>query len=343
MADPIGSIEPVLVQAARLTAEGRPESAIAVLRPALETFPDHSAAWCRLAAAYLDAGAPEESLTAAKRAMTLGERSWGHRLASLALLELGRHGEAVVSAREAVRRDTVDWRCHVTLAEALANDAPAEAVRVAREAVALAPEQARVHEVLGDSAVAGHDWPAAERAYRAALRLDPGNDDVLAKVSRLARRPAERPAARRGPVRTRPVARFGRVQRVALFLAVRRTAAWQAVGAFVLLVAGLPSPHGLLAWVGLVVEAFVVALAVRGWLGLPDGARVPLRELSTREPQVVAGAVLLGVSVLSLLVWTLLVALGSASWVVAVLSAGCAAIAVANSSLGLWRIWSASR
>jgi tetratricopeptide (TPR) repeat protein len=342
MADPIGSIEPVLVQAARLTAEGRPESAIAVLVPALETFPGHSAAWCRLAAAYLDAGAPEESLAAAKRAMTLGERSWGHRLASLALLELGRHGEAVVSAREAVRRDAADWRCHVTLAEALAHDAPAEAVRVARAAVTLAPDQARAHEVLGDSAVAERDWPAAERAYRAALRLDPDNDDVLTKVSNLARRPAERPAARR-PVRTGPVARFGRVQRVALFLAVRRTAAWQAVGAFVLLLAGLPSPHGLLAWVGLVVEAFVVALAVRGWFGLPDGARVPVRELSTREPRVVVGAVLLGVSVLSLLVWILLVALGSASWVVAVVSAGCAAIAVANSSLGLWRIWSASR
>ena len=39
MADPGQSIDSVLIQAARLTAEGRPESAIAVLRPALQLFP----------------------------------------------------------------------------------------------------------------------------------------------------------------------------------------------------------------------------------------------------------------------------------------------------------------
>jgi len=346
MAEPSGSIDSVLVHAARLTAEGRPESAIAVLRPALAQFPEHSAAWCRLAAAQLDAGAPTESLDAAKRAMTLGERSWGHRLASLALLELGRYAEAVVSAREAVRRDAADWRCHVTLAEALVHDTPAEAVRVARAAVALAPEEERAHEVLGDAAVAAHDWLAAERAYRAALELDPGNEDVAAKVGRLARRPPERPA-RRGSVRTpRPASsrrpRFGRVQRVALHLAVRRAAAWQVAGTLVLLVAGLPAPSALLAWVGLGVVVWVVALAVRGWLSLPEGARVSPRALSTREPRVAAGAMLLGVSVLSLLVWTVLLALGSALSPVLLVALGCAAVAVANSSFGLWRIWASS-
>jgi len=345
MADPGGTIDSVLVQAARLTAEGRPESAIAVLRPALERYPDHSAAWCRLSAALLDAGMSAESLAAAKRAMTLGERSWAHRLASLALIELGRHAEAVVSAREAVRRDAADWRCHVTLAEALVHETPAESVRVARNAVALAPEEARAHEVLGDAAVSVHDWLEAERAYRAALRLDPDNEDVLAKVGRLARRPPERPAGRRRPVRPvrTSVPRFGRVQRVGLYLAVRRAASWQAVGSFVLLIAGLPRPHGLLAWVGFGVVVFVVALAVRGWFGLPDGARVPLRQLSTKEPRVVASAVLLGVSVLSLLVWNVLLVLGATSWVVLVVAVLCAAIAVANTSLGMWRIFAADR
>lgn len=346
MADPGGSIDSVLIHAARLTAEGRPESAIAMLRPALELFPEHSAAWCRLSAAHLDAGAPADALTAAKRAMTLGERSWGHRLASLALVELGRHAEAVVSAREAVRRDAADWRCHVTLAEALAHDAPAEAVRVARTATALAPEQFRAHEVLGDAAVATHDWLEAEHAYRAALLLDPGNEDVTAKVARLARRPPERPAER--PRRRRlaqavPRRRFGKVQRVGLYLAVRRAAGWQALGVFVLLLAGLPSPSGLLAWVGLGIAVFVVALAVRGWLGLPEGARVRPSDLSTREPRVAVSAVLLGVSVLLLLVWTVTLPLGSAMWPVLAGALVFAAVAVANCSLGLWRIWSADR
>jgi Flp pilus assembly protein TadD len=342
MAEPGGSIDSVLVHAARLTAEGRPESAIAVLRPALARYPEHATAWCRLAAAQLDAGAPAESLAAAKRAMTLGERSWGHRLASLALLELGRHAEAVVSAREAVRRDAADWRCHVTLAEALVHETPAEAVRVARAAVALAPEEARAHEVLGDAEVATHDWLGAEHAYRAALRLDPANDEVTAKVGRLARRPPERPDERRR-VRAVPPQRFGRVQRVAVHLAVRRAARWQALGVFVLLVAGLPAPSGLLAWVGLGVVVFVVALAVRGWLGLPASARMSPRRLSTREPRVAVGAGLLGVSVLSLLVWTVLLALGGTSWVILVVALVFAAVAVANSSLRLWRLLPASR
>jgi tetratricopeptide (TPR) repeat protein len=349
MADPGDELDSVLLQAARLTAEGRPESAIAVLRPALQRHPDHSAAWCRLSAALLDVGMAEESLEAAKRAMTLGERSWGHRLASLALLELRRYPEAVVSAREAVRRDAADWRCHVTLAEALVHETPAESVRVARTAVALAPEEARVHEVLGDAAVSVHDWLEADRAYRAALQLDPDNEDVRAKVGRLAQRPPERPAERRRPVRpvrTVPstgVPRFGRAERVALHLAVRRAAVWQAVGAFVLLVAGLPKPHGLLAWVGLGLVVFVLALVVRGWFGLPEGARVAPRRLSTLEPRVVTGAVLLAVSVLSLFVWTVLLALESTSWVVLLAAVLTATVAVANSSVAIRRIFTTNR
>jgi tetratricopeptide (TPR) repeat protein len=346
MADPGASIDSVLLQAARLTAEGRPESAIAVLRPALELYPDHSAAWCRLSAAQLDAGDPTGSLDAAKRAMTLGERSWGHRLASLALVELGRHAEAVVSAREAVRRDPADWRCHVTLAEALAHEEPAEAVSAGRAAVELAPDEPRAYEVLGDAAVATHEWLDAERAYRAALRLDPGNADATAKLARLARRPPERPATRSSRP-TRPVRpgrpRFGRVERVATYLAVRRAAGWQTLGALVLLVAGLPSPTGLLAWVGLVVEAFVVSLAVRGWLALPEGARVPPGVLATREPGAAVSAVLLALSVLALLVWTVLLALGLASWQVLATALGCAVVAVASCSVGLWRVFAADR
>lgn len=336
MADSVDSVDTVLVRAERLSEEGRPRAAIAVLESALETYPHHARAWCRLAAAYLDVGEPAESLEAAKRAITLGEPSWAHRLASLALVELGRHDEAVASAGEAVRRAPEDWRGLVTLSEALAEGEPEQAVRAARAAVTLAPREPRAHEVLGDAAMRGHDWTLAEQAYGDALRLDPDNPDVAAKLAKLARRPAEHPRRRRQPVRTREEPTFGRVQRVAWFLAVRRAAVWQAVGVVVLLMASL-------VWFALGLLVFVGLLVWWGWAGLPEGARVPVGQLSTKERAVVFSVGLLGVSVLSLLVWTVLVALGSDPDSLLWLGLFCAVVAAANSWFGLWRIWSRSR
>jgi tetratricopeptide (TPR) repeat protein len=332
-----GTIESVLVRADQLAAQGRPHSAIAVLVPVLQEFPEYPAAWCRLAAAHLDAGDPGESLAAAKRAIVLGERSWAHRLASLALVELGRHDEAAVSAREAVRRDAADWRCHVALAEALAHDTPLDAVRSARTAVALAPDQARPHEVLGDTATFAHDWLAAEAAYLEARRLDPDNEDVVAKLARLARRPARDPR-RRSPAREtrRRGRRFGRVERVALLLLVRRVGVWQSVGALALMLAGQQSPSRMLAWFGLGAVVFVALLAWRGWLGLPPSARVPVGELSTL---VVVSSGLAAVSALAMVGWIVLLVLGSGSLTALTLALGSGAVAAANSWFGLWRIW----
>jgi tetratricopeptide (TPR) repeat protein len=340
MVDSVDSMDAVLVRAARLSDDGRQRAAIAVLESALESCPDHATAWCRLSAAYLDIGAPSESLTAAKRAIMLGERSWAHRLASLALVELGRHDEAVVSAGEAVRRDPEDWRGLVTLSEALARGEPEQAVRAARAAVNLAPDEARTHEVLGDAAMLGHDWTLAEQAYGDALRLDPDNPDVAAKLARLARRPAADPRRHRQPVRTRSAPTFGRVQRVAWYLAVRRAAVWQGVCVLVLLVA---SPVRLLGWVGLGVLLFVGVLGWRGWVRLPAGARVSARALADRAPLVVAGGVALGVSVVALLAWTVLLVLGSVVGSLLVVAFFAAVVAVANTWFGLWRMWARSR
>lgn len=335
-----GSIDSVLVRAELLTAQGRPHSAIAMLVPVLEEFPEYPAAWCRLAAAHLDAGDPGESLAAAKRAIVLGERSWAHRLASLALVELGRYDEAVVSAREAVRRDESDWRCHVALAEALAHDTPPEAVRAARVAVDLAPDEPRAREVLGDAAMLAHDWFVAEDAYREARRLDPENDDVRAKLSRLDRRPAPDPRRPERTVQSRRPGRFGRGERVALLLLVRRLGVCQTVGSLVLLLTGHSSPSRSLAWFGIGVVVFVSLLAWRGWLGLPERARVSLDELSTREPLVIVSAGAIALAGAALLVWILLLVLGSAPPVALAVSVAGGVVAAANSSIGLWRVWS---
>ncbi|MBM7772394.1 Flp pilus assembly protein TadD [Actinokineospora baliensis] len=192
------SIDAVLVDAARLTAAGRPEAAVELLRPLLVTHPDHSEAWCRLAAALLDAGDYQLCLDAAKRAITLGERSWAHRLASLSLAEMGRHDEAVVSAREAARRDPGDWRSLVTLSEVLGPSEPEESLRIALRAVDAAPEVPRVHEVLGIAAARANDTELARRAYTDALLLDPGNAEVITKLDELPQIPTRRTVSATG-------------------------------------------------------------------------------------------------------------------------------------------------
>ncbi|OLF11614.1 hypothetical protein BLA60_11790 [Actinophytocola xinjiangensis] len=335
----VGTIESVLVRADELAAQGRQHSAIAMLVAALDRFPEHAAAWCRLAAAHLEAGDPDESLAAATRAMVLGEWSWAHRLASLALVELGRHDEAVVSAREAVRRDAADWRCHVTLAEALAHDTPADAVRSAGVAVSLAPDEARAHEILGDTATLAHDWRVAEAAYTEASRLDQDNEEIAVKLATIAARPPGDPRRVTRPTVRLGTARFGRIERVASLMLVRRIGAWLAVGALALVIAGAPAPSRSLAWLGLGVVAFVALLAWRGWRELP--VRVPLSELSTREPAVTVSAAFAAVSVLSILGWIVLLVLGSGSRAALLTALGGGSVAAANSWIGLWRIWRA--
>lgn len=338
-------IEAVLVRAAELTAGGQPRAAIALLRPVLVARPTHSAAWCRLAVAHLDAGEPTESLDAAKRAIMLGERSWGHRLASLALLELGRHEEAVVSAGEAVRRDPADWRCHVALAEALGPTSPQDAVGAAHRALSLAPREARPHEVLGDAAARVDDQSLARRAYRDALRLDPGNEHVAAKLRRLAgpdrarNRPA-RPPKRAAPVRP---ARFGRPQRTAFWLMLRRAAVWLAIGTFLLLIAGLPTPNPLLVWFGAGLLLFVLGLIGHAWLGLPPGAQVGLAVLTRGHPLMVITAVLLAVSLLALAMWTVALGLGARGMQLLTVALACSSVAGGVCWYGLWRLRGPSR
>jgi cytochrome c-type biogenesis protein CcmH/NrfG len=331
-----GSIDAVLVRAARLSDEGRPRAAIAVLESALAVDPGNPVAWCRLSAAYLDIGEASEALDAAKRAMTLGEPAWAHRLASLALVELGRHDEAVVSAGEAVRRDPDDWRGLVTLSEALAHAEPEQAVRAARAAIDRAPDEPRAHEVLGDAAMLAHDWMLAENAYQDACRLDPDNADVVAKFDRVRHRRGDDPRRRRHPVRTRTTPKFERAHRVAWYVTVRRPAIWQVLGVFVL---WLASPARVLVWCAVGLLAFVAYLTWRGWRRLPDGSRVTPAQLWAKVPLAVVGGAALGLSVATLLVWTVVRALGSAAVPLLLVALASALIATVVPSVGLRRMW----
>lgn len=333
------SIDSVVAHAAQLTAAGQPEAAIGVLRPALSERPEHPGAWCQLSAACLDAGRPIESLDAAKRAIVLGERSWAHRLASLALVELGRYEEAVISAREAVRRDPDDWRGHVALAESLGPVAPQAAVEVARAAVALAPEQARPHEVLGDAAARVRNLALARQAYQDAIHVDPTDQHLRANLGRLGRaRISTVPRASSSLGGSARPARFGRVQRRALWLALRRVSTWLVVGTLLLIIAGMPGTSGALAWFGLALVALTLGVAGHGWLGLPEGARVTPRVLHGDEPLAAAVTVLIGAATVMVLAWTVAVALGSNPLRLLSLALICSVVANLTGWLGVRRL-----
>ena len=409
MAEPIDA---VLADAARLTASGRPQAAIDILRPVIAENPDHAGAWCGLAAAFLDVGEPQRCLDAAKRAITLGEPAWAHRLASLALTELGRHEEAAISARESARRSPGDWRGYVTLAEALAPIAPADALTAARRAVSIAPDEPRTHEVLGATAEKAGETATARAAYQDALRLDPANADIRAALARVGkgngvrfgdvpwervtawqeavpaepdwtlvdaepdtrfakgpRRKAKRPAAARAvrftadepedpptfvdePVEEpqpapqppvadelpRPRTRFGRAQRIGLWIALRRSAGWLAIGGFVLIIAGMPAPTRLLAWFSGALVLTVVALAGIAVFKLPADLRITPGFLWARDKVMSVGAVCLGLGVLLLAIWTAALALGGGglSLLTPVVLLGLLAFAIGT--LGMWRI-----
>ncbi|WP_447006066.1 tetratricopeptide repeat protein [Saccharothrix isguenensis] len=300
------SIAAAVVRAAELTALGLPRKAIELLQPALAVDPLHGEAWCRLAAAYLDAGEPDPALDAAKRALVLnGDHAWAQRLTALALSELGRHTEAVVAARECVRRKPRDWRCQVVLAEVLAATPQGlrEAVEVAWEATHLAPTEARAFQVLGDAALRARDWGMAERAYRTALRLDPGDDDVRANLATVRRK-------RGGAPIPPPSSEALHAAHVLVWPTLSRLAAMLVAGGLLLLLAGMPKPTPVLGWfTGLLV---VACLGVVGLLLLrARRVRSAVLRLPRHRPKIAVVAVSFALSVLVLTGWTVALLLGA--------------------------------
>jgi tetratricopeptide (TPR) repeat protein len=303
--------EPIAValrRAADLTAAGNPDAAITLLRGVLSEHPGNSEAWCQLSAAHLDAGQSEPSLDAAKEAIRLGERSWGHRVASLALHEMGRRDEAVVSAREAVRRDQTDWRNHVALAEALGADDPQEAFAAACRAIQFARNEPRPFEVLGDAAVRVHDKETARRAYLEAIRIEPANQHARTNLVRLGRPGLGTTTT---PSVFQPVVRahLGRIEEIGLWIALRRTSVALAAGSLILLLAGMPEPSAVFGWFGLVLLVFSLFLLGAGWFQFARG--VPLRAAVTGHRMLVVATGLIGLSLLLLVIWTIAVALGA--------------------------------
>ena len=155
----------------------------------LASEPENEVAWCLLAQCQLGLGHFESALSAAGRAAALAPDSeWPHRLVSFAATSLGQHADAVRAAREAVRLDPEAWQTQARLAAAavrqqagqsrldrLTQPTRDEAAGAADRALALAPDEPQVQLIYGTVAASQGQRAIAERAYRAALQLDPQN------------------------------------------------------------------------------------------------------------------------------------------------------------------------
>lgn len=159
---------------------GRYDEALGELASGTALAPTDPQLLTTLARVHLAAGAPGDALAAADAATAAAPGAVEPRVArGLALIDLRRFAEAAQLAGELLRAGADDPAVLRSTAGLLAearNGQPA--LDAAWRAVQLAPDDARGHLVLGVVAAHMRMFDLAERAYREALRLDPGLVDV---------------------------------------------------------------------------------------------------------------------------------------------------------------------
>ncbi|GGF40268.1 tetratricopeptide repeat protein [Subtercola lobariae] len=155
---------------------GKPADALRALAPHLASHPDDDRGLCLASQAHLVAGEASRALDAAQHAAALTpENEWAWRLVALSYSKLGHHAEARAAAATAQSIAPQLWVTHAQVAQVdiAAKRITAESQNAAREATRLAPLEPDAHLTVGNVALAQHDWPTAEAAFRSVLRLEP--------------------------------------------------------------------------------------------------------------------------------------------------------------------------
>jgi tetratricopeptide (TPR) repeat protein len=156
------------------------DEAETLLRRLVATSPEDVTALRLLAAALNDSGRPADALPVIRRAVALAPDS----PATHAVLSTVERANGDLDAAAAAADRTVQlaphWPIgHARRAWALADRDPQAAMAAARRAVELAPDQADPLFVLGYAALKLNLIPEAEKAFRAALAIDPGHSMAL--------------------------------------------------------------------------------------------------------------------------------------------------------------------
>jgi len=164
-----------LGRAGMLTDIGRLADAMGAYGAVLREEPDDVQALCGMSRCLGKLGKPAEGLRLAERAAALAPADdWPHRLRSAHLLQLARHRPALDAARTARALDPIGFATMLSLFEAqVALRDRAGAGETARQMIETHPAKPEAHNAVGRAAMLRRQWPAAEAAFRDALRLAP--------------------------------------------------------------------------------------------------------------------------------------------------------------------------
>lgn len=190
--DEIEELERTTREGGLLTEQGRPAEALSILEPLLQRHPHDVPLLTTTASAYLSHGDETRALDLAHLATTLApdriDPMLVHAMALAAAADASRyrrpeqhalHGDmaqAVAVARNALDRHPFHPGAHLVLAALLLREPRSrqEAISLARRGTQLSdPETAWAHAVLAQTLMADDRIEEAERALRAARRVDP--------------------------------------------------------------------------------------------------------------------------------------------------------------------------
>ncbi len=141
-----------LVQADELSAQGRPDLAIGLLRRALNHHPNHAGLLNQLAVAFNRAGQPAQGLPLLDQLLKENPKSVAARLTrSYAYVQLGLKDPGLADAREAVAAAPRMAQAHLAVANALlAMERDHEALAELAEALQCDLKNAEIHVEMGD-------------------------------------------------------------------------------------------------------------------------------------------------------------------------------------------------
>jgi hypothetical protein len=341
--------------AAALLDRGDATAALAAARRAVPLGGDRAWAHRLVSKALSRLDRHAEAVTAARQAVRLEPTDWRCRISlAEAFGAAGSWPDAVDAAAQAVRYQPDHVRPYLVLGDAARRTGDiVTAERAYRTALRRKPGDSRVRAELArlrqPVSWSGVDRPIANRSAahlafasdgQGPRRFTHGRDpSSFSSAGRRADRPGERAAGRRAerPAGRRAVDRVvSPIPESLAWRGIRQLAMTLVIADVFLMVAGLPKPTPVLAWLGFAIPCVVVVLAFVELVRVPAGSRLAVLAMPLRRPVIGLSCVLLALSTALVLLWAVLDRAGAGTMeplVFALVCAVCAgAVSLVNES-----------